>query len=188
MIRSGVSKKLDEIRSIQMDANKWLANYQVEERNKTQINSLKIKYNKVFGYFLEVTKSNLNQVPDYYIRKQTLTNAERYFTPELKEFEDKILNANDKILEIETELFLELRSSILEYSRMIQDNAKIIAELDVLCGFAELAVSNNYCKPEIENSNSLEIINGRHPVIEQILPMDEQFIPNDVYLEPKERL
>ena len=187
VIRSGVSKKLDEIRSIQTDANKWLANYQVEERNKTQINSLKIKYNKVFGYFLEVTKSNLNQVPDYYIRKQTLTNAERYFTPELKEFEDKILNANDKILEIETELFLELRSSILEYSRMIQNNAKIIAELDVLCGFAELAVSNNYCKPEIENSNSLEITNGRHPVIEQILPMDEQFIPNDVYLEPKER-
>ncbi|MAJ43266.1 MAG: DNA mismatch repair protein MutS [Candidatus Marinimicrobia bacterium] len=187
VIKSGVNRKLDEIRTLQLDANTWLANYQVEEKNKTEINSLKIKYNKVFGYFIEVTKSNLNQVPSYYIRKQTLTNAERYFTPELKEFEDKILNANKEILEIETELFLELRSKVLEYSRMIQENAKLIAKLDVLFGFADLAVSNSYHKPNIQNSNILEIKNGRHPVIEQILPMDEQFIPNDVYLEPKKR-
>ena len=129
----------------------------------------------------------MSQVPDYYIRKQTLTNAERYFTPELKDFEDKILNATDKILEIETELFLELRSNILEYSRVIQENAKILADLDVISGFTQLAITNNYCKPEIEKSNHLEIIEGRHPVIEKILPMDEQFIPNDVKLDPEKR-
>ena len=185
VIKSGVNSKLDEIREIQNDATKWLAKYQVSERNLTQINSLKIKYNRVFGYFIEVTKSNVDQVPENYIRKQTLTNAERYFTPELKEFEDKILNANDKILELETELFYELRSSVLEYSKLIQDNARILAFLDVICGFYELADKHNYCKPIIEVSNLLEMKNGRHPVIEQILPIDDQFIPNDVYLDSK---
>ena len=184
VIKTGVCSKLDELREIKNDATKWLASYQVSERDSSQINNLKIKYNRVFGYFIEVTKSNIDQVPEHYIRKQTLTNAERYFTPELKEFEDKILNANDKILELETELFYELRTSILEFSKLIQDNARILAFLDVICGFYELADKYNYCKPEIEVSNLLEIKNGRHPVIEQILPIDEQFIPNDIFLEP----
>lgn len=184
VIKTGVCSKLDELREIKNDATKWLASYQVSERESSQINNLKIKYNRVFGYFIEVTKSNIDQVPEHYIRKQTLTNAERYFTPELKEFEDKILNANDKILELETELFYELRTSILEFSKLIQDNARILAFLDVICGFYELADKYNYCKPEIEVSNLLEIKNGRHPVIEQILPIDEQFIPNDIFLEP----
>ncbi|MBC8197702.1 MAG: DNA mismatch repair protein MutS [Candidatus Marinimicrobia bacterium] len=184
VIKTGVCSKLDELREIKNDATKWLASYQVRERESSQINNLKIKYNRVFGYFIEVTKSNIDQVPEHYIRKQTLTNAERYFTPELKEFEDKILNANDKILELETELFYELRTSILEFSKLIQDNARILAFLDVICGFYELADKYNYCKPEIEISNLLEIKNGRHPVIEQILPIDEQFIPNDIFLEP----
>jgi DNA mismatch repair protein MutS len=185
VVKIGVSSKLDELREIKNDATKWLARYQVNERESTQINNLKIKYNRVFGYFIEITKSNIDQAPEHYIRKQTLTNAERYFTPELKEFEDKILNANDKILELETELFYELRASILEFSMLIQDNARILAFLDVICGFYELADKYNYCKPAIENSNLLEIKNGRHPVIEQILPIDEQFIPNDIFLEPK---
>jgi len=184
VIKTGVCSKLDELREIKNDATKWLASYQVSERESSQINNLKIKYNRVFGYFIEVTKSNIDQVPEHYIRKQTLTNAERYFTPELKEFEDKILNANDKILELETKLFYELRASILEFSKLIQDNARILAFLDVICGFYELADKYNYCKPEIEVSNLLEIKNGRHPVIEQILPIDEQFIPNDIFLEP----
>lgn len=184
VIKTGVCSKLDELREIKNDATKWLASYQVSERDSSQINNLKIKYNRVFGYFIEVTKSNIDQVPEHYIRKQTLTNAERYFTPELKEFEDKILNANDKILELETKLFYELRASILEFSKLIQDNARILAFLDVICGFYELADKYNYCKPEIEVSNLLEIKNGRHPVIEQILPIDEQFIPNDIFLEP----
>ncbi len=184
VIKTGVCSKLDELREIKNDATKWLAKYQVSERESSQINNLKIKYNRVFGYFIEVTKSNIDQVPEHYIRKQTLTNAERYFTPELKEFEDKILNANDKILELETELFYELRTSILEFSKHIQDNARILAFLDVICGFYELADKYNYCKPEIEVSNLLEIKNGRHPVIEQILPINEQFIPNDIFLEP----
>ena len=187
IFKKGISNDLDEIRSIKDSANDWLVNYQNEERNKNNINNLKIKYNKVFGYFIEITNSNLNQVPDNYIRKQTLTNSERYFTVELKEFEEKILNANEKIQNIENSLFNDLSDSIIKKSEEIQHNAKINAELDVLVGLASVAQMKKYCKPEIIDSNTIEIKNGRHPVIEQIIKSDEQFIPNDIYLNPKDK-
>ena len=182
-IREGISSELDELRSLSADASKWMADMQIEEQKKTGIPKLKVGYNRVFGYYLEVTKTHVDKVPDYYIRKQTLTNSERYFTEDLKEYEEKILSAEEKIVTLELNLFNELQDEIINAAKSIQKNAKILAKLDVAAALAQLAVSRNYSHPQIEQSLLLEIENGRHPVVEDLLPIGEDFIPNDLKLD-----
>lgn len=181
-IKKGYNKDLDELRAIASDAKSWIANQQQIERQRTGINSLKIEYNSVFGYYIEVSKANLSKVPDTYIRKQTLVNAERYITPELKEYEEKVLNAEERIKIIEDELFNQLKLFIAEHAEDIQKNAQYIALLDCLVSLAEVASENNYVRPIVNDGNVIEIIEGRHPVIEKCLPIGVPFIPNDVYL------
>ncbi|MBS1518654.1 MAG: DNA mismatch repair protein MutS [Bacteroidetes bacterium] len=179
MINKGYSSELDEIKDILINGKTWIENYQSRERAATGINSLKVDFNKVFGYFIMVTKANLDKVPADYIRKQTLVNAERFITEELKVYEDKILNAEEKIDELEKNIFNELRNVILEFTDQIQRNASLTATLDTLISFAEVSEAYNYVLPEISESDSLEIIEGRHPVIERLLPPGEKYIAND---------
>ena len=181
-INKGINKELDQYRMISEDANKWLVDYQDQERKKTKISSLKISYNKVFGYYIDVTKVHLDKVPDYYIRKQTLTNSERYFTDELKEYEEKILYSNDKSIEIEKEIFNDLKSNIVKQFKKIQYNAKILASVDVFISHSLVAINYNYSKPKFNSKNNLEVIKGRHPVVERLLPLNEDFISNDLIL------
>ena len=150
---------------------------------RTGISSLKIAYNKVFGYYLEVSNAHKDKVPNDWIRKQTLVNAERYITPELKEYEDKILSAEDKIFVIEQRIFNDLVLTANEYVLPVQQNARVVATLDALASFARVARKNNYCKPQINNDKSLNIKDGRHPVIEQQLPLGESYVPNDLFLD-----
>src|SRR5262249_49247945 len=154
------------------------------ERQRTGIGSLKVKFNSIFGYYLEVSKPNLHLVPADYERKQTLVNAERFTTPELKEYEAKILDAQEKIVEIERRLFSELRSSIASEAKRIRQTALALAEVDVLSGLAHIGAQRNYCRPTLEDSGDLEIIEGRHPVIEEqeMAAGGERFVPNDLYL------
>lgn len=180
VICDGVDNELDELRVIASGGKNWIASLKKSEREKTGISSLKIGYNKVFGYYLEVTKTHLDKVPDTYIRKQTLVNAERYVTPELKEYEEKILNAEEKIIEIETRIFQELRESVLKEAEKIQDNAKIINQIDLYSTLAEVAKTHNYCKPSFVEKPSISLIESRHPVVETILSAGESFIPNDL--------
>ena len=154
---------------------------------QTGIPSLKISYNKVFGYYIEVTNAHKNRVPQEWIRKQTLVNAERYITPELKEYEEKILTANEKILAIETHIYNEVVKNLKNYIEPLKQNARYIAELDCYIGFADLAEENNYTKPEVNDSKIIDIKAGRHPVIEQQLPIDEEYVPNDVFLDDQEQ-
>ena len=181
-INDGYSSELDELRQLSTNANEWLVKMQIEEQNSTGIPSLKVGYNRVFGYYIEVTKVHIQKVPEHYIRKQTLTNAERFFTPELKEYEEKILSASEKIVEIESEIFENLCIEILASAREIQFNALIISKIDVASSLAYLAVENNYICPTISNSSKLILENARHPVVETLLPMGEDFIPNDIDL------
>lgn len=187
IIKQGYNKELDEIRYILNSGEAWLENYQRKERERTKINSLKISFNKVFGYYIEISKANLDRIEgvEGYIRKQTLVNAERYITQELKEYEEKILSANEKITTLEAKLFAEIRSKIVEYSNDIQLNAAMIGVLDVLLSFAETAEANKYFRPEVNDSDKIEICEGRHPVIEQLLPAGEKYIPNDTILDPE---
>ncbi|HEY9188212.1 MAG TPA: DNA mismatch repair protein MutS [Ignavibacteria bacterium] len=185
-IKKGYSTDLDELRKIASEAKSWIANQQQYERQRTGINSLKIEYNSVFGYYIEVSKANLSKVPDNYIRKQTLVNAERFITPELKQYEEKVLNAEEKIKVLEDELFNQLKQFISEHAESIQKNAHLIALLDCLVSLAEVAHENNYVRPIVNNSDEIEIIEGRHPVIEKFLPIGVPFIPNDVYLSNNE--
>ena len=185
-IKKGYSPELDELRKIASEAKSWIANQQQYERQRTGINSLKIEYNSVFGYYIEVSKANLSKVPDNYIRKQTLVNAERFITPELKQYEEKVLNAEEKIKVLEDELFNQLKQFISEHAESIQKNAHLIALLDCLVSLAEVAHENNYVRPIVNNSDEIEIIEGRHPVIEKFLPIGVPFIPNDVYLSNNE--
>ncbi len=181
VINVGVCSNLDELREISDQANSWLVNYQESEKKRTEIPSLKINYNRVFGYYIDITKTHIDKVPDEYIRKQTLTNSERYFTEELKEYEDKILNAKDRIIDIEETLLIELVENILADIVCIQNNSKIISEIDVFSSHAYLAENHNYCKPVIKNfSKEIRLKKSRHPVIEQLLPLGEKFIPNDL--------
>jgi DNA mismatch repair protein MutS len=152
------------------------------ESEKTAIPSLKIAFNNVFGYYIEVRNTHRDKVPEEWIRKQTLVNAERYITEELKEYETKILGAEEKIQELERQLFLGLIQEIIEFIEPIQQNAKIIAQIDCLLSFAVLAISNNYIRPIVDQSTEIEIKNGRHPVIEKQLPIGEEYIANDVVL------
>lgn len=183
VIASGVDSELDELRELSYNGKDYLLKLQQRETENTGISSLKIGFNNVFGYYLEVTNAHKEKVPEQWIRKQTLTNAERYITEELKEYETKILGAESKILEIETRLYAKLLSEVLPYVRPLQINAEIISELDCLLSFAEIAIENNYVRPTINDDYSLKIVEGRHPVIEKMLPPGETYIANDVYLD-----
>jgi len=178
MIADDYNAELDELRKISRSGKDWLKDLQVREIQKTGISSLKVKFNKIFGYYIEVSNSNLNQVPDDYTRKQTLVNAERFVTPELKEYEQKVLGAEEKIIELEQKLFWQIRDEVAKHFEAIQQTAQIIAQLDVLLSFANVALLNNYNKPEINAGETIEIKNGRHPVIEK-LQSQESYVPND---------
>ena len=182
-IASGYSDKLDELRGIAFSGKDYLDKMLERECEATGIPSLKIASNNVFGYYIEVRNTHKAKVPEAWTRKQTLVNAERYITEELKEYETKILGAEEKIMQIEQELFADLVVWINQYIKAVQQNANIIAKLDCLCGFATLAKANNYIYPQIDDSFDLEIKNGRHPVIEKQLPIGESYIANDVYLD-----
>lgn len=183
VIKPGFNAELDELRNLSISGKDYLAQLQNRERERTQIPSLKVAYNKVFGYYIEISNAHKNKVPPDYIRKQTLVNAERYITPELKQYEEKILNAEERIYQLETEFFNELRITISDEAEKIQRNAQLIATLDCLLSFAEVAVENNYVKPEVNDDDAIIIKNGRHPVVEKILPYGEKFTPNDTYLD-----
>ncbi len=183
VIRKGYNAELDEIRTLAFGAKDWVARHQQSERERTGISSLKIGFNNVFGYYIEVTHTHKDKVPANYIRKQTLTNAERFITPELKEYEEKILHAEEKILTLETQLFNDLRQVIASQAAAIQQNAHIIATLDCFVSLANIAVENHYACPVVNDSTRLEIKTGRHPVIEKLLPPGEHYTPNDVLLD-----
>ena len=182
IIADGYNKDVDYLRSIMSDGKGWLDKLAEEEREKTGIKTLKVNYNKVFGYYIEVTKSLISQVPDRYIRKQTLSNCERYITQELKDLEGTILGAEDKICALEYELFQEIRNFVSEQSARIQKTAALLAEVDVYLSLATVASKNKYIRPEIDGSDVIEIKDGRHPVVEQFVK-DTYFVPNDVMLD-----
>src|SRR5580698_1212719 len=181
-IQSGVDKELDDLRDLSRNSKQFLAQIEQRERQRTGINSLKVKFNSIFGYYLEISKPNLHLVPPDYERKQTLVNAERFTTPELKEYEAKILDAQEKIVEIERRLFAELRSAIAGEAKRIRQTALALAEVDVLAALAQIAALRNYCRPKFDESADIEIVGGRHPVIEQQDLAGERFVPNDLYL------
>ncbi len=187
MIREGVDEELDRLLKIAYSGKDFLLQLQNREIERTGISSLKISFNKVFGYYLEVTNAHKDKVPNDWIRKQTLVNAERYITPELKEYEETILSAEDKIFVIEQRIFNELVQVANEYVHQIQQNAKILAVLDVLSNFAHIAEKHHYTQPSVSDAKVLKITAGRHPVIEQQLPVGEQFIPNDLYLDDNQQ-
>lgn len=186
IIRDGYHEEVDTLRRAKSEGKDWLAKLEQEEREKTGIKNLKIKYNKVFGYYLEVTNSYKDLVPDYYTRKQTLANAERYITPELKELEDTILGAEDKLYALEYELYCSVRDTIAAEVKRIQATAKAIASLDVFASLALVAERNNYVRPKINKSGKIDIKDGRHPVVEQMIP-DGTFICNDTVLDDKKQ-
>jgi DNA mismatch repair protein MutS len=183
VILSGVNAELDELRSIAYHGKDFLFQIQQREIENTGITSLKVAYNNVFGYYLEVTNAHKDKVPVEWIRKQTLTNAERYITPELKTYEEKILGAEEKILSIEQYLYEELLKSVAQYVLPIQHNALLLARLDVFCGFALLAAQNNYNKPELNDGFAINILEGRHPVIEKQLVVGQEYVSNSVVLD-----
>ena len=179
IIREGYSPELDEIRDISSNAKTWIANMQKDERERANISSLKISFNKVFGYYIEISNTHRDKIPENYIRKQTLVNSERYITPELKEYEEKVLNAQESISNLEYNLFNEVRNYVSAETEAIQENAKLIAMLDAYLSFAECAESYGYIKPVINELDSIDVVNGRHPVVEQILSHGDKFTPND---------
>jgi DNA mismatch repair protein MutS len=181
VIREGWSEQLDDLRRVRDGARDFIAGLQVRERERTGVSTLKVGFNKVFGYYLEVSKAKTDQVPDDYVRKQTLTNAERYFTPELKEWEEKVFGAEDRITHLETELFAEVRSRVGGAVRRLQDSGARLAALDVLSAFAEVATRQGYVRPEVHTGFELEVRGSRHPVVETMMPREE-FIPNDLVL------
>lgn len=184
IINDGYNEEVDKLRRAKSDGKDWLAKLENDEREKTGIKNLKIKYNKVFGYYLEVTNSYKEMVPDYYTRKQTLANAERYITPELKELEDMILGAEDKLYALEYELYSEVRDLIASQIERIQKTAKAVAALDAFASLALVAERNNYVRPKINEKGVIDIKEGRHPVVERMIP-NEMFISNDTYLDDK---
>jgi len=185
VIREGFSPELDELRSLARSGKDFVARLQAEESRRTGIPSLKVGYNKVFGYYLEITNAHRDKVPDDYIRKQTLVNAERYVTPALKEYEEKILTAEERIASLEADLFSGLREQVAKALPVLQQNAHCLAELDTYAALAEVAVRNRYVRPYVHDGRDIEIESGRHPVVEQALPAGEPFIPNSVRLDPE---
>jgi DNA mismatch repair protein MutS len=184
VIAEGVDAPLDELRSLSRNSKQYIAQIEERERKRSGINSLKVKFNSVFGYYLEITRPNLHLAPTDYERKQTLVNAERFTTPELKEYESKVLDAQEKILELERKLFAELRSAVAAEARRIRQTALALAEVDVLAALAHIAANRNYCRPVFSDSGDLEIDAGRHPVVEQqqLSGGTERFVPNDLFL------
>jgi len=182
LIREGFNEELDQLREEAQKARAWIAGLEGSERKRTGIRSLKVGYNKVFGYYLEITRANLHLVPEEYVRKQTLANAERYFTPELKEKENQILGAEEKINSLEYEIFSGLRQKVEAEMARVQKVASILAALDVLLSFSQVALDRNYCRPTLDDSQNIEISGGRHPVVEGALG-EEQFVPNDTTLD-----
>ncbi len=182
VIRDGYSPELDELRGLSTHAKDWITNLQKTERERTKISSLKVSYNKVFGYYIDISNANKDKVPENYIRKQTLVNSERFITPELKEYEDKILNAAENIGNLEYQLFDQIRIAAASETEAIQENARLIAMLDCYQSFAECADDYKYVRPQLDESDLLEIIDGRHPVVERILPPGEKFTPNNCKL------
>ncbi len=181
IIKKGYNHEVDNLKEASTNGKVWLVELEAKEKEQTGIKNLKVGFNKVFGYYIEVTKSNLNLVPDRFIRKQTLTNGERYITEELKKLEDTILGSEEKLVALEYKLFLEIRDKISKEIPRIQKTAEIVAMLDVLCSFAEVAEDMNYCMPIIDNSGEIKIEEGRHPVIEKMMTSGS-FVPNDTYM------
>lgn len=186
MIADGFHEDLDELREIARNGKKYITQIKDKLAKESGIPSLKIGYNKVFGYYIEVTNTHKNKVPDHFIRKQTLVNSERYITPDLKEVEEKVLSAEDKSKTLEGELFEELRLYVAEFADEVQQIAQAVAELDCLQSFAEVAFRNSYARPEMTEGDVIDIVKGRHPVVEKTLPAGEPFIPNDIYLDNSE--
>ena len=184
IIRDGWSPELDELRSAARGGKDWIARLQEDERKRTGIDSLKIKFNNIFGYFIEITTSQLAKVPDDYTRKQTMSNAERYITPALKEMENKVLGAEERSKQLEAELFTQLRTQVITHLPQLQQTAAAIAEIDVLCALSEVAQLHRHCRPVLDESRAFFITNGRHPVLEQTLT-DVKFVPNDTELDPE---
>ena len=183
VIAPGVNEELDELRKLARHGKDYLLEVQQREIERTGISSLKIGFNNVFGYYLEVRNAHKDSVPEEWIRKQTLVNAERYITEELKEYEQKILGAEERIYALEVQIYAELVAKIQANIAMIQKNCRLLARLDVLSGFADLALSNNYCRPKMDDSKVIDIRQGRHPVIETMMQVGEEFVPNDIYLD-----
>lgn len=181
MIRTGFDLELDELHSIASDNKTWMQNFEQRIKEETGIKTLKVGYNKVFGYYIEVSKGQSASVPDYFVRKQTLVNAERYIVPELKDFENKILSAKEKIEQLEYYIFNNLREQIRAKIPEIQETARALANIDVLVSLAEAAFKYNYIKPELNNRSEIRILDGRHPVVERLLERDI-FVPNDTNL------
>jgi len=184
VIRDGWSPALDELRNASRGGKDWIARLQEDERKRTGIDSLKIKFNNVFGYFIEITTSQLAKVPIDYTRKQTMSNAERYITPALKEMENKVLGAEERSKQLENELFLELRARVVTHLHALQETATAVAEIDVVCALSEVAQYHRHCRPVLNNGNGFFVTNGRHPVLEQTLT-DVKFVPNDTELDPE---
>lgn len=184
MIRNGYNNELDELRLLLTEGKTFIKNLQEREIKRTGISSLKVKFNKVFGYYIEISKANLSAVPEDYFRKQTLVNAERFITPELKEYEEKVLNAEGKIFELEYELFYQVRLAVIKEIAKIQQTARVLAMLDVYSNFAFIAEKFRYCRPEISENDEIKIIEGRHPVIERLV---HDFVPNDCTFDNEKR-
>ena len=182
-INKGISSKLDKTREIVDNSKRCLIELQNKEKNNNNIPSLKIKYNKIFGYYIEVTKTHIDKIPNYFIRKQTLVNAERYYTTELKEFEEIMLSSNEIQSELENKIFTELVDYIVKNSKKILNNAQIFSKFDISVSFAEVAIENNYCRPKFLKTKKIELIDSRHPVIEKLINIDENFIPNDFLVD-----
>ena len=182
IIKLGYDEEIDKLKTATTEGKNWIIQLEADEKEKTGIKNLKVGFNKVFGYFIEVTKSNLNQVPDRYIRKQTLTNAERFITEELKNLENQILGAEEKVVNLEYNAFTEIREEIARNIKRLQKSATVVATLDVLASFAQVAEDMNYCMPEVNNSGTIDIKGGRHPVIEKIIGAGA-FVENDTYLD-----
>ncbi len=183
IIKNGFSPELDELRDVSLHGKEWIAKLQQNERERTGIPSLKVNFNNVFGYYIDISNTHKSKIPENYIRKQTLVNSERYITPELKEYEDKILNAQEKINELEQQLFNEIRAVVANETETIQKNARVIGMLDCLNSFAQCAEEYNYVKPIVDLSDKINIVQGRHPVVERILEPGNKFTPNDTLLD-----
>jgi len=186
LIKKGFDPSLDRLREVSREGKKWIAELEAKERMRTGISSLKVRYNQVFGYYIEVTKPNLSAVPPHYIRKQTLANAERFITQELQEYETQVLNAEEQKNTLEYQIFLQVLGRVASAIAKIQRNAQALAELDVLSALAEVAERNGYYRPQLHEGDSLKIIEGRHPVVEK-MPLEERFVPNDLFMDSGER-
>jgi DNA mismatch repair protein MutS len=187
LIRDGFDPEVDRLKRIQREGRQMLADLEMEERENSGIKSLKIGYNKVFGYYLEVTKSYINLVPDYFIRKQTLANAERYITPKLKEMEELILSSEDRLVQLEYNLFVQIREKVATAIERIQKTSRAVAILDALLSLSEVALEENYIRPRISNSGEMSIVEGRHPVVEKVIGIGE-FVPNDTLFNDENKI